>query len=214
MSLSTSLANALSGLRVNSRLTAAASNNLANALTPGYGRQTLEVGSLSLAGEGAGVRVISANRAASPGLTAARRNADGEAALLAPQSEALSRLGSVLGEPTDIDGLFRRLETFETTLRQFAETPESQPRQIQVVNDARDLTGILNQISSEVATLRQSADFDIATDVATVNRNLYSIQELNQRIQLLSSADQNFAILVDQRERLIDEVSAIVPVQI
>ena len=175
MSLSSSFAHALSGLRVNSRLTEIASNNLANALTDGYGRQRVDVSARTLSGEGAGARVTTVLRASSPTFTAARRAADGEASFYGTQAEAMQRLANSLGEATDSTGLFRRLETFETELRQFAETPESAPRQVQVAEAARDVAQSLQTLSQEAAIVRQNADAAIAADVATVNSNLYSI---------------------------------------
>ena len=134
MSISGSLSNALSGLGVTGRLSEVASNNLANALTKGYSRQTVQVSSRELNGRGVGATVVQVSRASSPDLTASRRIADGDAASADNQAEALGKLGTLLGEATGDDGLFRRIETFENSLRTLAETPESEPRQLAAVS--------------------------------------------------------------------------------
>ena len=214
MSISSSIANALSGLSSNGRLAGVASNNLANALTKGYGRQSVDLGSNVLNGAGAGVQVNGVNRASAPDLTAARRDADGDAATLDPQAGALGRLGRSLGEATSEDGLFRRLETFESALRLFAESPEAEPRQIQTLDAARDLVAGLNDLSTEATTVRQNADAAISAQVGTVNRNVERIDELNAKITRLSAGGRDVASLIDERERLIDEVNAIIPVRV
>lgn len=214
MSITSSIANALTGLRASGSRADTASNNLANALTKGYGRQEVSVNAAILEGVGVGVRVLSVSRAAAPNLTAARREADGEAATLAPQANALESLARSLGEATGADGLGRRLESFETALRALAETPESAQRQVQTALAARDVAVQLNTLSDQASVIRQNADGEIKTLVDTVNRNVQRIDDLNGKIVSLTASGSNVAALIDERERTIDEVSAILPVRV
>lgn len=214
MSLSNALSNALSGLGVNNRQIQTTSKNLANALTDGYAKRTVEVGASSIEGQGVGVSVRGVLRETAPELTAARRTADGEAAETSVLAEALSRLGASLGEATDDEGLFRRVEDLERTMRQLAETPASEPRQQQTIEAARDLATVLNQISEEVRTVREQADARIADQVDTVNRNMTEIKDLNNRIKRLQFTSSEIPGLIDERARLIDEVNAIVPINV
>ncbi|MFK7945800.1 MAG: flagellar hook-associated protein FlgK [Paracoccaceae bacterium] len=211
MSISSTFSTAISGLNAMRRHAEVTSNNLANALTEGYGRQSIDLGASQLEGRGVGVRINGVSRASAPEVTAARRQADGEAALLEPQANALERIGRALGEATDEDSLAVRVENFESSLRSFADSPESEPRQVQVVEAANDLTARLNSLSSEAAIVRQNADATIGTQVQTVQQNLDRIDDLNATIVRLDSGGRDVASLVDQRERLIDEVSALIP---
>lgn len=211
MSLALSLNNAISGLNANSKRIEVTSTNLANALTKGYGRKSVEAGALVLDGNGSGVAVLGINRAASPELTATRRQADGDAAVSTVTAEGFARLGQILGEATNDDSLFRRVQDLETSLRTLAETPESEPRQSAAVDAARDLASELNTASLEIAAVRQNADAAIADQVTTVNNNLQQISELNAKIQRLNVGGRDVSNLVDQRELLIDEVSSIIP---
>lgn len=213
MSISGSFSNALSGLGVTGRLAEVTSNNLANALTKGYARQSVDVAARELSGRGVGARVLGVTRNSVPDLTAARRLADGDAAALEPQAEALARLGTAFGEATADDGLFRRIETLESSLRGLSETPESEPRQIAVADAARDVASFLNSLSGKIAVERQNADAMIASQVDTVNHNVRQIEALNDKITRLASGGRDVASLIDQRELLIDEVSAILPVR-
>lgn len=211
MSISSSFNNALSGLTASGRLAEVTSNNLANALTKGYGRQSVDLGSVALGGGGAGVNVVGVTRETAPDLTAARRQTDGETATLEPQAEALARLGQAFGEATDTQGLFLRVQDLENGFRLLSSTPESQPRQIQVAEAARDLTTALNSLSDVAASVRQSADAEIGAQVQRVNANLQQIDRLNAKIVRLDVAGREIATLVDERERLIDEVNALIP---
>ena len=213
MSITGSFSNALSGLGVTGRLAEVTSNNLANALTKGYARQSVDIAARELSGRGVGARVLGVTRNSVPDLTAARRLADGEAAALEPQAAALARLGAALGEATADDGLFRRVEALESSLRGLSETPESEPRQIAVAEAARDVARFLNRLSGQIAVERQNADGMIGSQVDTVNHNVRQIEALNDKITRLASGGRDVASLIDQRELLIDEVSAILPVR-
>lgn len=211
MSISGSFSNALSGLGVTGRLADVASNNLANALTKGYARQSLAVGARELGGNGVGARALGVNRTSAPDLTASRRLADGDAAAGETQAQALGRLGREFGEASANDGLFRRIETLESSLRGLSETPEAEARQIAVVEAAKDVASFLNNLSGQVSTERQNADRTIASHVDTVNRNIEQISDLNSKITRLAAGGRDVATLIDQRELLIDEVASIIP---
>ena len=68
MSITSALNSAISGLNVTSRAADVVSSNLANALTPGYGRRELEV--QSLVGGSPGVRVVGITRNVDEGVIA------------------------------------------------------------------------------------------------------------------------------------------------
>ena len=65
MGISSALNNAASGLAASARLADTISNNVANAMTEGFGRRTTEITSLSLGGYGSGARVGGTTRAES-----------------------------------------------------------------------------------------------------------------------------------------------------
>ncbi|HSF95220.1 MAG TPA: flagellar basal body rod C-terminal domain-containing protein, partial [Thermohalobaculum sp.] len=125
----------------------------------------------------------------------------------------LDRLERSLGTSGGGDSLAARLTAFEGALRQLAETPELAPRQFAAASAAQDVAVKLNQISTESARVRQTADDEIARQVSEVNGALSKIARLNRQIQIFSASGRDTASLVDQREQLIDRVSAIVPIR-
>jgi flagellar hook-associated protein 1 FlgK len=213
MSITNALSNALSGLNATSRLAEVTSGNLANALTEGFGRQSVSLSSSVVGGFGSGVSVSGINRASSPELTSTRRVADGDLAGGQAQLDALVRLERTLGVAGGDDTLATRITAFEGALRQLAETPELAPRQAAVASAASDVAVRLNQISTESARVRQTADADITRQVTEVNDSLGKIARLNRQIQIFASSGRDTASLIDQRELLIDKVASIVPIR-
>ena len=213
MSISSAINIALSGLTATGRRVEITSGNLANALTEGYGRQSVTLSSAVLGGFGSGVAVGGVNRASSPELTSARRIADGDLAGGQSELDAMVRLERSLGVAGDDDTLATRITAFEAALRQLAETPELAPRQVAAATAASDIASRLNQISTEGTRVRQTADADIARQVTEVNGALSKIAKLNRQIQIFASSGRDTASLIDLRERLIDQVAAIVPIR-
>ncbi|HEX9856935.1 MAG TPA: flagellar basal body protein, partial [Paracoccaceae bacterium] len=73
MSISATLASALSGLTAASRAAELVSSNVANALTEGYARRELSLGARGLAGGGQGVQIIGVTRTVDQALLSDRR---------------------------------------------------------------------------------------------------------------------------------------------
>ena len=116
MSITGALNNATSGLSVSARLADTISNNVANALTEGYGRRTTEVTSLSLGGYGSGARVTATTRAESQFLTATRRTADASVGATQVRSDAYDRMMAAMGEAGADNALSTLATGLETAL--------------------------------------------------------------------------------------------------
>lgn len=213
MSISQTLANANSGLVAIARRAGVTSNNIANALTPGYSRRDATLAEQVLAGSGVGVRVAGVARATVPAVTAERRIADADLASSGARAEAATKLSRLFGGPEDLNGLVARYAAFETSLRALADNPQSGAAQAAATSAARELTLAFNRIAAEQQTMRQQADADIARGVAGTNRALGEIDQLNQAIVKGRASGADVAALEDRRETLIDEVNAFIPVR-
>lgn len=213
MTISSALANANSGLSVASRRANVVSNNVANALTPGYARRDVDVGERVIAGKGAGVTVNGITRAQDKSLTFDRRIAESAASRDQEIAAANIKLNSALGEPGDAFSLFAQYQGLESSLRSLALTPESIPLQSQVLDAAKALTTRFNQLTTQTQTMRSDADAKIAQQVNTVNANLTQIEKLNLQISRGANSGQDTTGLEDQRKQLIDEISNIIPVR-
>ncbi|MEO1316223.1 MAG: flagellar hook-associated protein FlgK [Pseudomonadota bacterium] len=211
MSISGALSSALSGLTANTRQLAVTSDNLANALTKGYGAR--EVGLTSRGGTG-GVRVTEIARALDPELTALRREADGAAAEAETRADGTARLAAAFGElGGSLPGLYDKSEAFQAALRALADTPESTPRQAALLDAATDLAEGFNAASDTAARLRADSDTEIAFLVDRVNSATAEAAELNRLIVRAEAGGRDTASLSDRRETLIDEIAATLPVR-
>ncbi|MGH1355029.1 MAG: flagellar hook-associated protein FlgK [Thalassovita sp.] len=212
MSLSSALSNALSGLTASSRGASVISSNLSNIMTEGYGVRDLSLSARSTGSEG-GVSVNGVIRRADSALIGERRFADAEQAQASVQSRYMERVAVLVGDPTDASSLTGLLAEFEADLISAASLPESETRLQSVLQSASALSGSLNAMSAGVQTLRAEADRAIETRVSQLNTMLTDIQDLNQDIVAAGSQGHETAGLLDQRQALIDQVSAIVPVK-
>ncbi|MAC80918.1 MAG: flagellar hook-associated protein FlgK [Rhodobacteraceae bacterium] len=210
MSLSAASRNAISGLTMASLTTRLISDNIANALTPGYGVRTL---GLTSDHDGNGVRVLGITRFTDPVLLANRREADAAYGKNSIAATFLSRVEGIVGLPDDAFSLSARVTQFQTELLEATSRPDSGIRLDQAVQSAADLATAINKAARDVQTLRNEAEIDITQQVDRLNELLVQVDELNVQISKTAIAGKSTAPLVDRRQVLIDELSAIVPVR-
>jgi flagellar hook-associated protein 1 FlgK len=189
MSLNTALNGALSGLTAAGRNASVISENIANALTPGYARRTLEL--TSQGDRVPGVLISGIQRHADPAITANRRDADAELSNAEVLAGFRSRLADAIGKPSDPVSLSSRLAAFSESLISAASRPESAERLTTSVQMARDLAGYLNDASRAVQDMRSEADRKIGIQVDRLNTILQQVEDLNSRIV---SSDKNGAM--------------------
>lgn len=213
MSITTSLSNALTGLTASSRAAELVSNNVSNAMTEGYGRREIVLGSRNVGGAGAGVRVEAVTRAVDEAVLRDRRLADAALGERRTLSMALDRLGQLVGTPDDPASVAGRLAAFETALVDATSRPDSAVRLQNVLDAAQAVANTLNGVSDGIQAERMAADADIARQVDTLNTTLAQVDELNDTIVRLGGAGRDVTALLDQRQQAIDRISDIVPVR-
>lgn len=212
MSLSTALNSALSGLTAAGRASGVVSENIANALTPGYARRSLVLDSQS--DVAAGVRVTGLIRHSDPVILSNRRSADAQLGNAAALASFHTRHSDAIGISTDTSSLASILADFDTSLISAASRPDSSIRLDQSAMRAGDLANALNEASDNIQSMRSEADRKIDVQVRRLNEALSEVQELNTRITGISAGGGATASLLDQRQTLIDEINAIVPVHV
>jgi len=213
MSLNIALGNALSGLTVSSRMAEVISANVANAQTDGYGRRILEVSAMTLGGRGAGVRIDGITRVGDVQLLSDRRGAEAGLAARTRQFESLKAVEAGWGAGIDGGSVEARIAALEDALVAAGADPGSEIRLSMVVTRLNELTGTLRAGSDSIRVERQRADAGIATEVETLNRSLAQVEALNGRIGQARVAGEDALALIDERQRVIDRISAIVPVR-
>ncbi len=213
MSLSNSMANALTGLNANSRMAEIVSSNLSNALTEGYGRRQVALSAQSVAGRGAGVRIDGVERVLDRATLTARRNADSELAGQTANAAMLVRLETLIGGIGSGDTLADRVDALAGSLIAASADPSSSLRLADVDDSLGGLTRALNTASDGIVGLRGDADQSIATQVETLNSSLATVERLNADITRALNTGADSLALVDQRQVMIDRIAEIVPLR-
>ncbi len=209
MSISTAFNSALSGLTAASRASALISDNIANALTPGYARRSLELVGDPL---GNGVAVAGVRRHSDPVLVANRREADAALGHAETMERFHARLERVTGTVGDATSLVGRVSALESRLIEAASLPGSAVRLDAAVVAAADLATGLNEAAAEVQQARSDADREIARQVARLGTLLGEVVGMNRKIPALRSTGGDVSAMLDSRQALIDEINRIVPV--
>lgn len=213
MSVTSALAGALSGLSATSRQAEILSSNVANATTPGYARRQVSLGSAVLAGHGQGVQINGVIRDVDRHLLGERRLAQAGGGDRDVRAEFLKRLEQSLGTPDSEGSLAARLATFDQSLVEAAGRPESQARLGNIATTAKSLAASLSAATKDIQTARSTADRQIGDEVGRLNSTLAQLQELNVELRSFSGAGRDISALLDKRQQLLDQISAIIPVR-
>lgn len=212
MSLTGALYNAFSGLTANARGASLVASNIANATTEGYGRRSLELTPSSV-GTSGGVEIHGVLRRSDPAVIADRRQADAGLGYSSDLQTFTSSLEDTVGA-TDVPGsLANRVGAFENALIVAAANPSSAQRLESVARSGQELAGTFNAISAEIQASREAADRSIGLQVRDLNDTLNRVDELNQEIVRAKARKGDTAALLDERQRIIDGVSDMVPLR-
>jgi flagellar hook-associated protein 1 FlgK len=214
MSISASLANAFSGLTAASRAAELVSSNVANATTEGYARRELSLSARTTGSLGSGVTVDGVQRVVDEIVLRDRRLAEAGSAASDTAAAFQADLQALIGVQGGDGGLSSRLAAFEAALIEAQSRPDLQARLEAVARTAVDLAEGLDAASDGVQRLREDADAAIARTVEDANATLARIAEVNTLILRGRSTGQEVSGLLDQRQRLVDQLSEVVPLRV
>lgn len=213
MSISRTLSNAVTGLTAASRSAQLISTNVANATTEGYARREIVLSARLTGSDGAGVKVDGIQRIVDEVAVRERRLASASLEQTTSVNEFYKTALASLGEPNDPSSLSARTAELERALLAATSAPESEARLTDVLNGAQSLVSKLNDLSKSVQKTRQDAENAIMQEVEFLNEKLAQIGELNAQILRARQTDQDYPGLLDSRQRLVDDVARIIPVQ-
>jgi flagellar hook-associated protein 1 FlgK len=213
MSVTSALSSALSGLSATSRQAEILSSNVANVSTPGYARREVGLRAAVLAGTGQGVSVTGVTRDVDRHLLGERRLAQAGGGDRDIRAAFLKRVEQAFGTPDSTGSLSTRLAAFDSALVEAAGRPDSAARLQAIASTAKHLMQGLATATSDIQTARATADRQIAEEVGKLNSTLQQLQELNVELRSFTGAGRDVSALLDERQRLVDSISAIVPVR-
>ncbi len=212
MSLTGALQIGKSGLLVSQSALEVAGNNLANAATRGYHRQSVELATLPSqqieAGvfAGRGVQIQSITRQINEALESRLRDAGGQEASSAMLTNLLGQVEAIENEFSDID-LSTRLGAYFNAWSELANNPQDLSLRTLLSQEASSLAQYIQGMDSEFKRLVLQTDQNTEQSVAAVNDLLDRIGELNQRIVSSEGGSGGANGLRDQRDVLLSDLS-------
>jgi flagellar hook-associated protein 1 FlgK len=214
MSLSSSLASAVAGLRANQAALAIVSSNVANAQTPGYVTKVLNQVETATGDTGASVTVTGVNRQLDQFVQTQLRSETSGGAYADQIASVLNQLQSVYGTPGEAGSLENAFSNFTTSIQALSTNPGTPSAQTTALTAAQSLAQQLNVTTQGIQTLRSNAEQDIGISVNQANGALNQIAQLNAQIAGLSPTDPTGATLADQRDGAIDQLSKLLDIRV
>ena len=208
----------ISGLLAFQRALDVTSHNITNANSPGYSRQlpefmTREPQFLGGVWMGSGADVVSVNRAYDNFLSGQARSATSafqQSSTFATQAERVSNL---FGNSTT--GLTASMQNFINSLQGVADSPTSVAARQTMLSQAQTLVDRFKSYDASLRSFDAQVNTAIGTEANAITSIAQGIAELNMRIANgTASTGQSPNDLLDQRDRLIDELSTHVSVQV
>lgn len=213
MSLSASLSNALSGMKVGQNSLEVLSRNVSNSGTPGYHKQSLSVID-TVAGSSTYARSGTVQRAFNKSLQVYYTNAVSDTAYTSTRSSTLDRLQSYLGMPGQDGSLDTMFGDLQNAFQALSTSPDNYATRATVVSQAQAMATTLNSLTRDVQQLRQEAENQISSTVDQLNLAVKSLKSVNDKLGDLSSDNATRATLMDQRDRLVSEIAEMIDVRV
>ena len=217
----TGLYTATTGLYASQAAMAVATNNISNANTDGYSRKTITQSAigpaavyLSSASTGSGTEITSVSRERNALLDAQYWGENSVAAAWTTKATALGELEDVLEDISNKDGFDTIMSEFAAALEDVSTAPDSTDARTCLQQAGEAVCDYLNSMADSLADIREGLNEDVNTTVSEINAYSEQIAALNQQIQKVQVAGTDGSDLEDQRDVLIDKLSALINVEV
>lgn len=210
------MATGLSSLRALQRALDTTAHNIANVATPGYSRQLVEFQARPASSNGNihvgnGVQVSTVRRTYDQFLAAQARGSGGNLARLDAFASQAERLDNMLGDTSN--GLSASLQSFTNALGEVSSTPGAIPARQVLLAEGSALAERLRNYDTRLREMSADVDTRFAGEAREITVLAESVARLNGQIATSAqTTGQPPNDLLDQRDRLIDEISAKVSV--
>jgi len=208
MGVSSALDTARSGLSAASLAIETTSNNVANAATEGYSRQTVDLANndpVRVGGvqQGTGVVATAIARASDRFLTGQIVEESGTGASASSRQEVLVLAESWLAD-SEVEGLTQRLQGVFDAMSEATADPGDNTYRTSLAYAADSFATTVRRTASALNDLVNDVEDKLETLVEEANTLLEQVASLNQRIV---ASDGTAADLLDQRDRLLNEIA-------
>jgi flagellar hook-associated protein 1 FlgK len=217
MSLSTSLSIAVQALNANTGALQATNNNIANASTVGYSRQTVilqEAAPTNDGGMSAGNGVVLEGfQSVRDELVQNRIQAETQT-----QSSVNAQLTSLQEiQPTfttSTQDIGTQMSALFSSLSSLSTSPTSSPDRQAVLTAGQNLASAFNSTSNVLTTQQSNLNPQVNDDVTQINALARQIAALNPQLAELKSSGQDGGTLQDQQNQLVLSLSALTNVSV
>ena len=218
MSLGSVLSVARQALAVQQNVIQTAGHNIANAETPGYSRQRVELSAmhpqtLPYGTVGTGVQVNDIRRSRDVLLDVTWRKEVGGSASAGLRRDLLSNIENVLGEPSET-GLSAAMDAMWSAWSDLAASPTSAAARAVVVQRAGTVATTLNGFDQRLNDFRQQTGLRLTDTISQFNALAKQIAQVNGQIVSAEVSGNQAPDLRDQRDLLIDQMAQLGDVRV
>lgn len=183
-----------------------AGNNIANASTPGYSRQIVQLEPLAESGIaglyiGEGVQVAAIQRQYSQLLTQQVDVAQSGSSAADTRSTLLNQVDNLFSSSTG--GLGAAVDSFFSQMQTLTQQPGNLAVRQTVLASAQQMSASFNDAYGQLELMKQNADQQIGQQISIVNTTISQIASLNDRISLATASGGTPNDLLDQRDQAI-----------
>lgn len=205
MSLTATLSNALSGLNAATKSTELISSNISNALSPHYGKRTLDVSTRQ--GDHGGVSIDAIQRQENKTVLANLRVSTSQLTHDQTYASFAAEISRLMGTATSEHSVASSLNTFRNTLIEAAGAPNDPQRLARAVGAADQFAQTIAHAAKGVVAYRTQIEKSIQTTVKSTNQTLVALKRINSEISHVAQKTGQLAGLLDQRDALLSDLS-------
>ena len=208
----------VSGLNAAQKAIDIIGNNVANAATPGYHRQRInlnpayarQIGSILLGG---GVEFANVTREINNFLEQEILCQQSSLAQTSRELESLRTVETAFGELTGNSSLSAAIDGFFNSLQELSAHPTEPIWQRQVVTDAETMAGQFRTLSEFLTKLETQITLEAENSIGQINALTNQIAGLNDKIENVEVSGGQANNLCDQRDQCIKELSELIGVE-
>ncbi|MEE3649711.1 MULTISPECIES: flagellar hook-associated protein FlgK [unclassified Brenneria] len=208
---------ASSGLKAANLALSTTSNNIANANTDGYNRQSVSLAesagtTTSYGTVGTGVKILTVDRAYDALVVAQLRSSTASYQSINAYYEQISQVDNLLSDSEN--SLSTIMSSFFSGLQSLTENASDTSARQTVISSAQSLVNQFVSADNYLREMDSSINQQLSTNIDLVNNYASQIADINQQITRLGSSGTSANDLLDQRDLLIDNLNKLVGVTV
>ena len=222
MSLSSSIQMASAALQANDIALQVVGQNIANANTPGYIRETVNFvpGPSQTNGaliQGTGVQVQSITQQVNTFLEGQLRSANANQASTDTLKGTYTQLENIVGALNSGSNLSSAMNSFFSSIADVLNQPGNQAVLQSAVLQGQSLAQTINSMATQTSQLRSSLDGQISGMAPQINSLTSQIAQLNTKISAITGSGTSASSangLTDQRDQAVSQLAQLIGVQV